>query len=634
MAHSFKRKSGLAAKPSPFALAQQSQGQGTSAAHFQADLAQADLTTGTETALARHMQGDLKVELQGDSGSVSSLEALNRFLAEVKEQDVLPFLRQGMAYLKKGQWKEGGDEALKVLHINERHHTAWHMLAISRDKQGDFANALRCYEKALLIKPEALNIAKDLGRLAHRMNLMDLSVKFFQHVIARQPDDFEAINNLASSYREMNALDEAMELLKTVLGAHPEQALLWNTLGTIINTRGDIDTALIFYEEALRLDPKLYTAYSNRAMAALQQGRIDDALRDADMAATKLDDPIYRANAELGAAHISLAGGRIEDGWRRYLNRTIDGTAEKINTVMNRPKWKRGTPLAGKHIFVCGEQGLGDEIMFGTALPDLVRELGDESLLSLGVESRLVPMFKKAFPRAQVYAHRTVRHEAQVYRVFPDLPADHTVDEWMFMGELMGLYRTRLSAFPITGHLLSPDPERVAYWKAELAKLGPAPKVGLLWKSLIKHSARNRYYSPFEQWEDILRTEGLIFINLQYGDVSEEMAAAEAAGLKIWNPPGIDLKNDLDDLSALCQAVDVVLGPSNATSNIAAAAGTPIWILMAPYTWTALGQSYDYPWYPKARMFMTQSLMDWRPTLEDMRESLVAEWVGKPSVSS
>jgi tetratricopeptide (TPR) repeat protein len=622
----FKRNSNLNRKASPFAQAQVAQAtDGPS---------RADLLGSAETALARHAQGDVAVELQGDAGSTSSLEALNRFLAEVKEKDVLPFLKQGMTYLKRGKWKEGGDEALKALHINERHHTAWHILAISRDKQGDYANALRCYEKALLIRPESLNVAKDLGRLAHRMNLMDLAVKFFQIVIDRSPGDFEAINNLASTYREMNALDEAIDLLKVNLGIYPDQALLWNTLGTIVNTNGDIDTAMIFYEEALRHDPKLYQAYSNRALGALQQGRVDDALRDADFAAHKLDDPIYRANAELGGAHICLAGGRIAEGWKRYLNRTIDGTTEKINTVINRPRWTRGTPLKGKNILVVGEQGLGDEVMFSTALPDLVRELGSEALLSLGVENRLAPLFKKAFPKAKVYGHRTVRHETQVYRVFPDMPAEHGIDEWMFMGELMGLYRTTLEAYPKEGHIFSPDPERVAYWKSELAKLGPAPKVGLLWKSLIKHSARNRYYSPFEQWEPILRTEGLIFVNLQYGDVSEEMAAAEAAGLKIWNPPGIDLKNDLDDLSALCQAVDVILGPSNATSNIAAAAGTPIWILMAPYTWTALGQERDYRWYPKARMFMTQSLMDWQPTLDDMRQALITEWVGKPSVSS
>ena len=38
-------------------------------------------------------------------------------------------------------------------------------------------------------------------------------------------------------------------------------------------------------------------------------------------------------------------------------------------------------------------------------------------------------------------------------------------------------------------------------------------------------------------------------------------------GVDLWTPPGIDLKNDLDDLAALTSALDLVIGPANATTQ-------------------------------------------------------------------
>jgi hypothetical protein len=194
------------------------------------------------------------------------------------------------------------------------------------------------------------------------------------------------------------------------------------------------------------------------------------------------------------------------------------------------------------------------------------------------------------------------------------------------MGDFLSRYRSSPEAFPRPNTFLKPDPERIAYWKAILSGVNDTPKVGVLWKSLIKHSRRDRYYSPFEQWADILSIEGIQFVNLQYGDTTEEMAQAREMGLDIWTPPGIDLKNDLDDLAALCVAMDCLLGPSNATSNIAGACGAKIWILGTPNAWNCLGTDH-LPWYPTSRVFESETLLDWSGAFAAMRDALIEEFV-------
>src|SRR5206468_6917974 len=153
------------------------------------------------------------------------------------------------------------------------------------------------------------------------------------------------------------------------------------------------------------------------------------------------------------------------------------------------------------------------------------------------------------------------------------------------------------------------------HWRRELAAL-PGRKVGLLWKSGIKKDARHRYFASFADWAPVLRQPGVTFVNLQYGDCAEELAQAQADfGVEIWQPPGVDLKQDLEAVAALSCAVDLVAGFSNATFNIAAACGAPSWLITTPGSWPRLGLSDRYAWYPQVRIFGLDQFGDWGPVM-------------------
>ena len=125
-----------------------------------------------------------------------------------------------------------------------------------------------------------------------------------------------------------------------------------------------------------------------------------------------------------------------------------------------------------------------------------------------------------------------------------------------------------------------------------------------------------------EQWAPVLTTPGVSFVNLQYGDCAEELALArDELGVELWTPPGIDLKQDLDDLAALTCALDLVLGFANATSNIAAACGANVWMIGGPSVWTQMGAG-RYPWYPQVRAFNPAGFDDWNPVMDEIASSL------------
>jgi len=154
-----------------------------------------------------------------------------------------------------------------------------------------------------------------------------------------------------------------------------------------------------------------------------------------------------------------------------------------------------------------------------------------------------------------------------------------------------------------------------------------------VWKSLKIETARARFYSPFDAWEPVLKTPGIFFVNLQYGDCSAEIAQAKAQlGVEIFEPPGVNLKDDLDEVAALSCALDLALGPANATSNIAAACGTESWLISTPGAWPKLGTDY-YPWYPAMRVFVAPGYNQWAPVMAEVATAL-AEFAAKPGTEA
>ena len=114
----------------------------------------------------------------------------------------------------------------------------------------------------------------------------------------------------------------------------------------------------------------------------------------------------------------------------------------------------------------------------------------------------------------------------------------------------------------------------------------------------------------------------MTFVDLQYGDTAAETAyARERFGVELWRPPDLDLKDDLDEVAALSCALDLVLGPANATSNIAAACGADVWLISTQGAWPKLGTD-RYPWYPKMRVFTPPGSMRWDAVMDDVAAAL------------
>ncbi len=182
---------------------------------------------------------------------------------------------------------------------------------------------------------------------------------------------------------------------------------------------------------------------------------------------------------------------------------------------------------------------------------------------------------------------------------------------------MMNARRAEPADFAPRGTYLRPDPNRIVHWSGWLAGLGPGLKMGVHWRPAEPRLWRETL--PLSLLGPILARPGVCAVGL-LGDAAA--AALADAGVALHQPPNLD-PADLDEVAALCRALDVVIGPPDAITYLAAACGAETWFLAPPRHWALLGEA-TYPWFPKARVIPSASFNDWAPAMASLSEALAA----------
>jgi len=259
--------------------------------------------------------------------------------------------------------------------------------------------------------------------------------------------------------------------------------------------------------------------------------------------------------------------------------------------------------------------------MFANILPDIARAVGEEGKLQIAVDPRLAPLFQRSFPKAEIGPYDDGKLEGRPVRVFQWAREKGEPDFYAPIGTPLYILRKELSDFPGTPFLKA-DPEKTAQFRARLEALGPGPYVGICWRSMAMGAKRGKYYSALDAWGPVLTLPSVTFVNLQYGEVTSELAEArEKFGIAIENFADVNLKDDLDAAAALTDACDLVISAPTATAAMAGALGRETWFLVASRVWPQLGTDH-YPWYRKTRVFACEKFADWAALMPRVRDAL------------
>ncbi|HEY4274300.1 MAG TPA: tetratricopeptide repeat protein [Rhizomicrobium sp.] len=566
------------------------------------------------------------------SGVDARMEAIDRLekltdevAAEIARHRSNILLKRGIRFWRRGEIVRAGQWAMKAAEKDETNAKAYHVLAMALERMGHQHKALVTYERALELDPNDPELLINLGLTAWNLKFNEGAAQLFRHYIDACPDSPLGYNNLGSVLYDLGDPEAAIETLRAAIYKMPEQAILWNSLATVLAEEGRADESLVFYNEASRLEPGFARAYHNLGYAYQHLGQLEDALDNYDRALALAVDPSEKMESRHSRSICLIGAGKLEEGFREYEIRNSERFRAYFHHVIRAPRWN-GEPVEGLKLLLVGEQGLGDEFMFANILPDIARDLGPDGKLQIAVDPRLVSLFQRSFPDAEVgtYDDRTLLDQDgnKAIRLIPFAADGNEPDMWAPMGSALQVYRKQLSDFPHQAFLV-PDPVRVAEFRQKLDAL-PGKKVGVCWRSMMLEAKRAKYFSPIEGWAPVLKTEGISFINLQYGDCTEELARAQSEhGITIHQIEGLDLRNDIEGTAALCAALDLVLSAPTAAAATAASVGAKVWFLAAGRTWPQLGTD-EYPWYADTKVFAPKSFGDWPALMADVSAALTA----------
>ena len=450
------------------------------------------------------------------------------------------------------------------------------------------------------------------GRALSLSNLWDDAAEAFRRAQELKPNA-EAARWRGLALRAGEKLADSETVLREALQSWPGEDALLSELAMAAVDRGELVRAREILEGMLRASPDHVGALAALGSILTSEGRLEEAEASIRRALAFAPESVA-ANQNLGI--LTLKKGNFGEGWPRYeWRRRLDTHAAGF-LRFDYPEWT-GEPLAAKTLLVYAEQGLGDEIMFASCLPDVLR-LGARVVLEC--DPRLGKLFQRSLPGCAVFPRQ--RTQANNWTRSLDPQPDFQVP----IGSLPKYFRRDRAAFPLHAGYLAPDPAKVAKWRERLHALGPGRWLGLSWRGGLARTGRARRSLELPHLLPLLRDAGARFISLQYGDTAEELARFEGLHGRHLVSPGEPL-DDYDDAAALVCALEGVVTVCNSLVHLTGALGRPA-LVMAPYSpeWRYGMSGEAMPWYPSVKVLRQPPSGEWSPVLAEVRATLAAGW--------
>ncbi|MGE3537595.1 MAG: tetratricopeptide repeat protein [Candidatus Tectimicrobiota bacterium] len=478
--------------------------------------------------------------------------------------------------------------------------------AQEQHQQGHLHDAARLYRLALQQDPTCAALHLNLGTVYQAQGALAPARVHYQTALRLQPYSASAHNNLGTILKRQEQPVAALQHYRMAVQLAPDFVEAQTNLGVLLQEQGDLEAAQAAYETALRHRPDDADTHTNFGRLLQLQGHREAALAHYQAALTVQPE---NAVAHWNRALLWLSQGHLAQGWEAYEWRWRLPFAPRPFAL---PLWD-GSELSGRTILVTAEQGLGDELLFATCVPDV---LARAQHCVLECDPRLAALLSRSFPGASVYGVERTQH-AWLQQAPP-------LDVYSPAGSLPRFLRPTLAHFPAQPTWLIPDRQRSACYRATLDTLGAGAKIGIAWRSKRSRQHESRHYTSLEQWHSLLTVPRVHFVNLQYDAPEADIAAVAAAwGIPIHCLPDLDLWHDLDGLAALLSALDLIIAPRTTITALAGSLGRPVWGLTdATENWTEFGTS-RCPWFPTMRVVQAPSRTAWGLVLAQVARDLV-----------
>ena len=483
--------------------------------------------------------------------------------------------------------------------------------AASLRESGRSLDAIPILEGALRRWPDSAPMLGNLGALYYEANRLEDAERCLRRALELAPEMVEARINLGNLFALQGRLDDSIEAYRGVIARHPSNPDVLSNLGIALQEKGEDEEAIACYEKALAVRPDHPEALNNLGYLLQEAGRRDEAVRRYERALAA-NPRFARAQYNLGVA--KLASRQFAEGWRLAESRFAVVPPVAVDRPFAVPRLTAENLRAAAKIAVWAEQGIGDQILFGTMLPDL-EKLSVPFVLE--VDPRLLAPFRRAHPGWQVVGPEE------------SAAAFAACDRHIPVASLGTILRPVAESFASQPPaLLIADRARAQAMRDEL-RSGGRRIVGISWRSFqpaYRAIVQRRKSASLDDFHGLSRRDDLLLLDLQYGETAEERRRFASGGGRLARVEGLDLFEDIDGVLAAVEACDLVVTTSNVTAHYAGALGKEAWLLylagVPPFHYWATDESGACLWYPSLRIVTGQALRTWPELIAQVERRL------------
>lgn len=418
------------------------------------------------------------------------------------------------------------------------------------------------------------------------------------------PEQSCQLSDYAAKISKEGKLDAAIVAIRRALALAPDHPVLLSHLGAFLWDAGQYAEAEAALRRSIAIEPEYAPSRGNLASVLGALAKYDEA--DAmSRVALKLE-PDW-VDARWNYAMMLLDSGRWAQAWN-YYDARIERGDRRIYPVLPYPIWK-GESLHGKTLWVQGEQGVGDRILFARYLHWVKSEFPDCRIL-YQMDAVDLPNINNL-----MWAYRDI-----VEFVPNGTPWAKDVDYGIYLMSLPKFHASTPDHVPLEPGLILSQTLRQKGSVNLPEPLEPSLKVGIVWSGSAGMKRNIERSVPIELMMRLAELPNVVLYSMQFD--SNDLYAHGGDGFIKDLAPSIQPLG-FSGTAMVMLNLDLVITACTATAHLAGALNVPCWTLLCanPY-WVWLRGRGDSVWYPRTRLFRQSTMYDWGSVYDQVRPEL------------
>lgn len=266
--------------------------------------------------------------------------------------------------------------------------------------------------------------------------------------------------------------------------------------------------------------------------------------------------------------------------------------------------WKGEKDCKDKVLFLFGDQGIGDQLMFIRYLPFLAKRFKQVKLMA---EKSILTLFKRSFKDLKNIKYYPISDTFPMY------------DKSVFLANTPYYLKKRFNEIPFSQGYLKADEGKIKEYKSKYFNTDKL-KMGICWEAggVGLKEAIHRSVN-IELFEKIIKNDKAEIYSLQVNPSLDNYKKYDNL-----TDLGVTFK-DFDDTAAALMNLDVFVTVDTSVANLAGALGVKTFLIL-PYCtdWRWFDNTETTEWYDSVRIFKQDENEAWDKVFERLYDSVCA----------